>query len=104
MVESAFIKTDGTYITGTCNAPNVDLSVPVAYCAKTLHYILENLNATKRGNWEEVLITTDTHYMIWQKLTDDVFFSLIVTKDQGNLGMGRLQMEQLSKKVIRELS
>jgi predicted regulator of Ras-like GTPase activity (Roadblock/LC7/MglB family) len=80
----------------------VDLSVPVAYCAKTLHSIVENLNATKRGVWTEVLITTDAHYMIWQKLTEDVFLSLTVTKDQGNLGMGRLQMEQLSKKVIKE--
>jgi CheY-like chemotaxis protein/predicted regulator of Ras-like GTPase activity (Roadblock/LC7/MglB family) len=102
-VASAFIKTDGTYVAGTSNLPDVDLSVPAAYCAKALNSIVENLNATKRGNWKEVLITTETHYMIWQKLTDDIFLSLTVNKDQGNLGMGRLQMQQLGKKVIKEL-
>jgi DNA-binding response OmpR family regulator/predicted regulator of Ras-like GTPase activity (Roadblock/LC7/MglB family) len=101
---SAFIRMDGTYIAGICNLPNVDLSVPVAYNAKTLNSIVENLNATKRGNWEEILITTDTHYMIWQKLTNDVFLSLTLDRAQGNVGMGRLQIDQLVKKVIGELT
>jgi CheY-like chemotaxis protein/predicted regulator of Ras-like GTPase activity (Roadblock/LC7/MglB family) len=103
-VESALINMDGTYIAGVSNVSGGDLSLPVAYCAKTLNSVVQNLNATKRGTWQEVLITTDTHCMIWQKLTDDVFLSLTVTKDQGNLGMGRLQMQQLGKKVIGELS
>ena len=102
--ESAFIKMDGTYIAGTSNVSNVDLSVSVAYNAKTLNSIVENLNATIRGNWEEILITTDTHYMIWQKLTNDVFLSLTLDRAQGNVGMGRLQMDQLVKKVIGELT
>jgi CheY-like chemotaxis protein/predicted regulator of Ras-like GTPase activity (Roadblock/LC7/MglB family) len=102
-VASAFIKTDGTYVAGTSNLPDVDLSVPAAYCAKALNSIVENLDATKRGQWREVLITTETHYMIWQKLTDEIFLSLTVNKDQGNLGMGRLQMQQLGKKVSKEL-
>jgi CheY-like chemotaxis protein/predicted regulator of Ras-like GTPase activity (Roadblock/LC7/MglB family) len=101
---SALIRMDGTYIAGTCNVPNVDLSVPAAYNAKTLNTIVENLNATKRGNWEEILITTDTHYIIWQKLTNDVFLSLTLDRAQGNVGMGRLQMDQLVKKVIGRLT
>jgi predicted regulator of Ras-like GTPase activity (Roadblock/LC7/MglB family) len=82
----------------------MDLSLSVAYCAKTLNSIVDNLNATRQGNWKEVLIATDTHHMIWQKLTDDVFLSLTLTKDQGNLGMARLQMDQLVKKVIGALT
>jgi predicted regulator of Ras-like GTPase activity (Roadblock/LC7/MglB family) len=74
--------------------------MPVAYCAKTAKAIVENMNATKRGDWKEVLITTDTHHIILHKLTDKVFFTLTITTEQGNLGMGRLQMEQLCKKVI----
>lgn len=103
-VAAAFIKTDGTSIAGICNLPNIDLSVPVAYCAKALNSIVENLSATKRGNWKEVVVTTDTHHIIWQKLTDTVFFSLTLIKDQGNLGMGRLQMEQLGKNVVKALT
>jgi CheY-like chemotaxis protein/predicted regulator of Ras-like GTPase activity (Roadblock/LC7/MglB family) len=103
-VASAFIKTDGTYIAGTCTVPTMDLSLSVPYCAKTLNSIVDSLNATKQGNWKEVLIATDTHHMIWQKLTDDVFLSLIFDNDQGNLGLARLQMEQLVKKVIGALT
>jgi predicted regulator of Ras-like GTPase activity (Roadblock/LC7/MglB family) len=65
---------------------------------------VENLNATKRGKWKEGLITTDAHHIILQKLSDNVFFALTLTKDQGNLGRGRLQMEQLSRRVIKELT
>jgi predicted regulator of Ras-like GTPase activity (Roadblock/LC7/MglB family) len=82
----------------------VDLSLSVAYCAKTLHSIVDNLNATQQGSWKEILITTDTHHIIWQKLTDDVFLLLTLTKDQGNLGMARLQMDQLVKKLIGALT
>ena len=103
-VESALINMDGTYIAGVSNRPGEDLSMPVAYCAKTVKAIVENLNATQRGNWKEVLITTDTHHIILQKLTDNVFFALTLTKDQGNLGMGRLQLEQLCRKLINELA
>lgn len=102
-VASSLIRMDGTYITGTSNVPDVDFSVPAAYFAKAIKAIVENLAATNRGHWEEVLITTDTHYMILHKLTDDIFQSLTVTKAQGNLGMSRLQMEQLSSRVIKEL-
>ena len=84
--------------------PGEDLTVPVAYCAKAVTAIVETLNTTKKGNYKEVLITTDTHYVIWQKLTDDIFLSLTVTRGQGNLGISRLQMEQLSKKVTEEFS
>ncbi|OGP54752.1 MAG: hypothetical protein A2Y65_08630 [Deltaproteobacteria bacterium RBG_13_52_11] len=103
-VEAAFIKTDGIYIAGISNLPGEDLTVPVAYCAKAVTAIVETLNTTKKGNYKEVLITTDTHYVIWQKLTDDIFLSLTVTRGQGNLGISRLQMEQLSKKVTEEFS
>jgi predicted regulator of Ras-like GTPase activity (Roadblock/LC7/MglB family) len=65
---------------------------------------VDNVNATRQGIWKKVLIATDTHDMIWQKLTDDVFLSLILAKDQGNLGMARLQMDQLVKKVIGALT
>jgi CheY-like chemotaxis protein/predicted regulator of Ras-like GTPase activity (Roadblock/LC7/MglB family) len=103
-VESALINMDGTYVAGISNLPGEDLSMPVAYCAKTVKAIVENLNATQRGNWKEVLITTDTHHIILQKLTDNVFFALTLTKDQGNLGMGRLQLEQLCRRLINELT
>jgi predicted regulator of Ras-like GTPase activity (Roadblock/LC7/MglB family) len=102
-VESALINMDGTYIAGASNFPHQDLSMPVAYCAKAVKAIVDNLNATRRGNWQEVLISTDTHYMICQKFTDEIFLSLTVTKDEGNLGMGRVQMQQFSKKVIGKL-
>ena len=102
-VESALINMDGTYIAGISNKPGEDLSMPAAYCAKAVKAIVENLNVTQRGNWKEVLITTDTHYMICQKLTDDIFLVLTVTIDEGNLGMSRLHMGQLSKKVGKEL-
>jgi predicted regulator of Ras-like GTPase activity (Roadblock/LC7/MglB family) len=102
-VESAFINSDGTTIAGVSNIPTEELSKPAAYCTKTVKAIVENLNATKRGNWKEVLITTDTHHIILQKLTDSIFFALTITKDQGNLGMGRLQMEQLCRRIINEL-
>jgi hypothetical protein len=78
--------------------------VPVAYCVKTLHALVENLDATKQGNWKKVLITTDTHHMIWQKLTEGVLLSLTLDNDQGNLGLARLQMDQLDKKVIGALT
>ena len=103
-VASAVIKTDGTYIAGTCNVSTMDLSLSVAYCAKTLHSIVDNLNATKLGNWEEILITTDTHHMIFQKLNDDIFLSLTLDKAQGNLGLSRLQMERFTKGVSGELT
>jgi CheY-like chemotaxis protein/predicted regulator of Ras-like GTPase activity (Roadblock/LC7/MglB family) len=102
-VESALINMDGTSIAGVSNVPSEDLSMPVAYCAKTVKAIVESLDATKRGDWKEVLITTDTHHIILHKLTDKVFFALTITKDQGNLGMGRLQMEQLCRRIINEL-
>ena len=102
-VESALINMDGTYVAGVSNFPHQDLSMPVAYSAKAVKTIVENLNVTQRGNWHEVLITTDTHYMICQKFTDDIFLTLIVTIDEGNLGMSRLQVEQLRKKVSKEL-
>jgi predicted regulator of Ras-like GTPase activity (Roadblock/LC7/MglB family) len=94
---------DGTYIAVTSNLPDQDLSEPAAYCAKAVKAIVETLNTTKTGHYREVLITTDTHYVIWRKLTDEIFLSLTVTIDQGNLGMARLQMDQLSRRVIEEL-
>jgi DNA-binding response OmpR family regulator/predicted regulator of Ras-like GTPase activity (Roadblock/LC7/MglB family) len=103
-VASAFVKTDGTYIAGTCSVPTMDLSLSVAYCAKTLNSIVDNLNTNNQGDWKEIIIATDTHHMIWQKLTDDVFLSLTLDNDQGNLGLARLQMDQLVKKVIGALT
>jgi predicted regulator of Ras-like GTPase activity (Roadblock/LC7/MglB family) len=102
-VASTLTNMDGTYIAGTSNLPGKDLSEPVAYCAKALKAIVETLNNTKTGHYREVLITTDTHYVIWQKLTDEIFLSLTITIDQGNLGLARLQMEQLSRRIIEEL-
>jgi predicted regulator of Ras-like GTPase activity (Roadblock/LC7/MglB family) len=102
-VESALINKDGTSIAGVSNLPSEDLSIPAAYCAKAVKAIVDNLNATRKGDWQEVLITTDTHHIILHKLTDTVFFALTIIKDQGNLGMGRLQMEQFCKRVINEL-
>ena len=102
-VEAAFINMDGTYIAGTSNIPGEDLSECVAYGARAVNAIAQALNATKTGDYQEVLITTDTHYVIWQKLIDVIFLSLTVTKEEGNLGMGRVQIQQLRKKVIGEL-
>lgn len=102
-VESALINMDGTYIAGTSNVPGEDLSERVAYYARAVKAIAQALNATKTGHYQEVLITTDTHYVIWQKLTDEIFLSLTVNKKEGNLGMGRVQMQQLCKKVIGKL-
>ena len=102
-VSSALTHMDGTYIAGTTNLPGKDLAEPAAYCAKAVKAIMETLNTTKAGHYREVLVTTDTHYVIWRKLTDDIFLSLTVTIDQGNLGMVRLQMDQLSRRVIEEL-
>jgi CheY-like chemotaxis protein/predicted regulator of Ras-like GTPase activity (Roadblock/LC7/MglB family) len=102
-VESALINMDGTYIAGTSNVPGEDLSERVAYYARAVKAIAQALNATKTGHYQEVLITTDTHYVIWQKLTDEIFLSLTVNKEEGNLGMGRVQMQQLCKKVIGKL-
>jgi CheY-like chemotaxis protein/predicted regulator of Ras-like GTPase activity (Roadblock/LC7/MglB family) len=102
-VESALINMDGTYIAGVSNRPGEDLSMPVAYCAKSIKTIMENLHVTRRGKWKEVMITTDTHYMIFQKFTDDIFLALTVALEEGNLGISRLQMEQLGKKVSKEL-
>jgi CheY-like chemotaxis protein/predicted regulator of Ras-like GTPase activity (Roadblock/LC7/MglB family) len=103
-VASAFVKTDGTYIAGSCTEPTMDLSLSVAYCAKTLNSIVDNLNTTCQGDWKEIIIATDTHHMIWQKLTDDIFLSLTLENDHGNLGLARLQMDQLAKKVIGALT
>jgi CheY-like chemotaxis protein/predicted regulator of Ras-like GTPase activity (Roadblock/LC7/MglB family) len=103
-VESALINMDGTYIAGTSNVPGEDLSERVAYCARAVKAIAQALHATSTGDYREVLITTDTHYVIWQKFTDVIFLSLTVTKEEGNLGMGRVQMQQLRKKVIGSLS
>jgi CheY-like chemotaxis protein/predicted regulator of Ras-like GTPase activity (Roadblock/LC7/MglB family) len=102
-VESALINMDGTYIAGVSKFPDQDLSMTAAYCAKAVKAIVETLHAMKTGYYQEVLITTDTHYVIWQKLTDAIFLSLTVTKAEGNLGMGRVKMQQLGKKVIGEL-
>jgi CheY-like chemotaxis protein/predicted regulator of Ras-like GTPase activity (Roadblock/LC7/MglB family) len=103
-VESALINMDGICIAGISNVPGEDLSKPVAYGAKMLNSIVQTLNATKRGDWKEILITTDTNYVILQNLTNDVFLSLILTKEKGNLGIGRLQMEQLGRRIIEKLS
>jgi CheY-like chemotaxis protein/predicted regulator of Ras-like GTPase activity (Roadblock/LC7/MglB family) len=103
-VAATLTHRDGTYIAGTSNLPGKDLSEPAAYCAKAVKAIVETLNTTKTGHYREVLITTDTHYVIWQKLTDEIFLSLAVTIDQGNVGMARLQMDQLVRRVIEELS
>jgi predicted regulator of Ras-like GTPase activity (Roadblock/LC7/MglB family) len=102
-VESALINMDGTCIAGTSTFPGQDLSMPVAYCAKAVKAIVDNLHVNKRGNWHEVLISTDTHHMLCHKFTNDIFLTLTVTIDEGNLGMSRLQMEQLRKKVSKEL-
>jgi predicted regulator of Ras-like GTPase activity (Roadblock/LC7/MglB family) len=102
-VEAAFIHMDGTYIAGTSNLPDQDLSEHVAYCAKSLKSIVETLDTTRTGHYREVLITTNTHYVIWQKLNKDIFLSLTVTIEQGNLGMARIQMDQLGKRVIEAL-
>ena len=102
-VASALTNMDGTYIAGTSNLAGKDLSEPAAYCAKAVKAIVETLNSTKTGHYQEVLITTDTHYVIWKKITDDIFLTLTVTKDEGNLGMARLQMDQLSRRVLEEL-
>ncbi len=102
-VAAVLTHMDGTYIAGTSNLPGKDLSEPAAYCAKAVKAIVETLNTTKTGHYREVLITTDTHYVIWQKLTDEIFLSLTVTINQGNLGMARLQMDQLGRRVIEEL-
>lgn len=102
-VESALINMDGTCIAGTSNFPGQDLSMPVAYSAKAVKAIADNLNITRKGNWQEVLISTDTHYMICQKFTDDIFLALTVTIAEGNLGVSRVQMEQLRKKVSKGL-
>jgi DNA-binding response OmpR family regulator/predicted regulator of Ras-like GTPase activity (Roadblock/LC7/MglB family) len=102
-VAASLTHRDGTYIAGTSNLPGKDLSEPAAYCAKAVKAIVETLHTTKTGHYQEVLITTDTHYVIWKKLTGEIFLSLTVTIDQGNLGLARLQMDQLGKRVIEEL-
>jgi CheY-like chemotaxis protein/predicted regulator of Ras-like GTPase activity (Roadblock/LC7/MglB family) len=103
-VETAIINMDGTSIAGISNKPGEDLSPRAAYCAKSMKTIIENLHVNQRGECREVLITTDTHHMIFQKFNDDIFLALTVTIDEGNLGMSRLQMEQLGKKVMRGLT
>ena len=103
-VETALINMDGTYIAGVSKFPDQDLSMSVAYCTRVVKTIVETLPAMKAGHYQEVLITTDTHYVIWQKFTDEIFLSLTVTKEEGNLGMGRVQMQKLCKKVIGRLS
>jgi len=102
-VEAAIINMDGTSIAGVSNKPGEDLSLLAAYCAKSMKNTIENLHVNRRGECKEVLITTDTHHMIFQKFNDDIFFALTVAIDEGNLGISRLQMEQLSKKVRKEL-
>ena len=103
-VESALINMDGTCIAETSNVPGENLSEYAAYCAKAVKVIADTLNTNKTGDYQELLITTDTHYVIWKKLTDEIFLSLTVTKEEGNLGMGRVLMQQFCKKVIGELS
>ena len=89
-VESALINMDGTYIAGTSNISGEDLSERVSYCARAVKAIAQALHATSTGDYREVLITTDTHYVIWQKFTDVIFLSLTVTKEEGNLGRQEL--------------
>lgn len=102
-VESALINMDGTCIAETSKVPGENLSEYAAYCAKAVKTIADTFNTNKTGDYQEVLITTDTHYVIWKKLTDEIFLSLTVTKEEGNLGMGRVLMQQFCKKVIGEL-
>jgi CheY-like chemotaxis protein/predicted regulator of Ras-like GTPase activity (Roadblock/LC7/MglB family) len=102
-VETAIINMDGTFIAGISNKPGEDLSLPAAYCAKSMKTIIENLRVNDRGECKEVLVTTDSHHMIFQKFNADFFLALTVTTDEGNLGISRLQVEQLSKKVRKEL-
>jgi len=96
----AIIGLDGSAIAGGSFDEELDIMLPSAYFTEVIKSSKESLKVTNWGDFEDVLITSATHYIVMRVITNELYFAAAVNSKKGNLGSLRLRMKTISKKLL----
>jgi len=100
IVAVAIVQTDGTPVAGYSNDRDLDLMVPAAYFTEVVKSSKGSFDVTGWGDFEDVLISSDTHYIVMRMLNDYVYFGASIDAKMGNLGILRLKMKSVMKPIL----
>jgi len=100
IVAVAIVQTDGTPVSGYSNDRDLDLMVPAAYFTEVVKSSKGSFEVTGWGEFEDVLISSDTHYIVMRMLNEYVYFGASIDATMGNLGILRLKMKSAMKSIL----
>ena len=99
----AVVNIDGSPIAGGSFDDTLDVMLPAAYFTEVVKSSRESFNVTGWGDFEDVLITSTTHYIVMRMINENVYFGAAVTIKDGNLGLLRLKMKKITSEILRLL-
>ena len=100
IVAVAIVQLDGTPVAGFSNDRELDLMVPAAYFTEVVKSSKGSFDVTGWGEFEDVLISSDTHYIVMRMLNEHVYFGASIDATMGNLGILRLKMKAVMKQIL----
>jgi predicted regulator of Ras-like GTPase activity (Roadblock/LC7/MglB family) len=99
----AIVNLDGTPVAGGSFDENLDVMLPAAYFTEVVKSSRESFNVTNWGEFEDVLITSNTHYIVMRMVSDSIYFGAAVSVRKGNLGLLRLKMKMATTNILKFL-
>ena len=99
----AIVNLDGTPVAGGSFDDTIDVMLPAAYFTEVVKSSRESFNVTNWGKFEDVLITSTTHYIVMRMVSQDIYFGAAVTVRKGNLGLLRLKMKMAANDILKFL-
>ena len=102
VIAAAVVSIDeGVPLVATTNDPAFDVDIVAAYYAEVVKTNEKALEALKQGSGlEEVLVTTDTFYLLARPLPETRFCVSLVMAQKGNVGMARMVMKRYEKRFL----
>lgn len=89
---------DATPVTGYSTNESLDITIPVAFLAEVARKGIMATENSNFGKTEDVLLTTDTNFIIIRMIPETNYMHCVVLTRQGNWGIAKVLMAKFSKK------
>jgi predicted regulator of Ras-like GTPase activity (Roadblock/LC7/MglB family) len=102
VIAAAVVSIDeGVPLVATASDQAFDVDIIAAYYAEVIKINEKALEALKHGSGlEEILVTTDTFYLLARPLPETRFCVSLVLAQKGNVGMARMVMKRYEKRFL----
>ncbi len=89
---------DATPVTGYSTDESLDITIPVAFMTEVAR---KGMMATENSNFgkaEDILLTTDTNFIVMRMIPGSNYMHCVVLTKQGNWGIAKVLMSKFAKK------